>query len=202
MDNKLTKQLSYWEGKFGDDYTQRNSNMKLFAKRRKFFKNILKKLNVESILEIGCNNAANLVQIKKINSSLKVVGLEPNKKAVAIAKNLIPDAKIIRASVFALSIKNVYDFVFTAGVLIHIADKDLEKALSNIFNASKHYILAVEYYSPKRKTIPYRDLTDALFKRPYAKEYLDLFPTLKIIAKGKLGKGDGFDNCKFWLFEK
>ena len=198
-----TKQLSYWTGKFGNEYIKRNSDMDFFAKRKKFFKNLLLKyLDVKSILEIGCNIGGNLLVLKEINPDLEIVGIEPNKKAAKIARKNLPTAKILKESVFDIDFNERFDLVFACGVLIHVADGDLENALAKIYNASKKYILAIEYYSDKKSTIPYRGLSDALFRRPYDKEYLSLFPGLKIIREGFLNKSQGFDNCKFWVFKK
>lgn len=202
VSNLKTKQLSYWEGKFGDEYIKRNSDVAFFAKRRKFFEKILNQYKINSVLEIGCNVGANLKIILEIKPKLKITGIEPNKKAASIAIRNLKGKKILQKSVFDINYLNKFDLVFTAGVLIHIGDDDLQKALKKIYKASKKYILSIEYYSNKRTTIPYRGLGDALFKRPYDKEYLKLFPKLKIKFKGSLNKSDGFDNCKFWLFEK
>lgn len=204
MVNKYkTKQLSYWQGKFGDDYIDRNSNLKLFARRQFFFKELLLKLpDIKSVLEIGCNIGGNLMILNKINHRLKIVGIEPNRKAVRIAKKNLPNAKIIEKSVFDINFKDKFDLVFTCGVLIHIADENLRKSLEKIYDASKKYILAIEYYSDNRTAIPYRNLSDALFKRPYDKEYLNIVPTLKCLDKGFLDKTQGFDRCTYFLFEK
>ncbi len=198
-----TKQLSYWQGKFGDDYISRNSDWDFFAKRKPFFKKLMKKYSdIQTALEVGCNVGRNLEIIKSVKSDIKLFGLEPNKKAAKIARNNLAGETILEKSIFEIRWKNKFDLVFTAGVLIHIGNDDITCAMSKIYHASKKYILAIEYYWPERKIIPYRGLGDALFKRPYDKEYLDLFPRLKIVSKGSLNMSQGFDNCKFWLFEK
>lgn len=202
MESNLTKQLDYWRGKFGDDYILRNSGMDVFYRRKKFFERIVKETNPTTILEIGCNIGGNLKIISEIDPEIQLFGIEPNKKALEIARKNSPNAKITEKSVFELSKKSKFDLVFTSGVLIHIADNDLKKALVKIYEASLKYILAIEYYALERITIPYRGLSDALFKRPYDMEYLNLFPNLGVIHQGFLTKSQGFDDCIFWLFEK
>lgn len=198
----LTKQLTYWQGKFGEEYIERNSDMNFFARRKKFFKKILDNYEINSVLEVGCNIGGNLLVISQINPKVKITAIEPNRKAAALARENLPRATILEKSIFDTSFTDRFDLVFTCGVLIHIANDDLEKALTKIYNASKKYILAIEYYSDKRTLMPYRGLSDALFKRPYDKEYSSLFPGIKIIREGFLNRSQGFDNCKFWVFKK
>lgn len=201
--DQKTKQLKYWEGKFGEEYIKRNSDIQVFLKRKTFFTNILKKYkDIRSILEVGCNIGGNLYTINQINDKYNLCGIEPNKKAYEMAKKLYPYASFLKTNVFELSSKIKYDLVFTSGVLIHISNKDLEQALKKIYKVSNKYILTIEYYSKFRKVIPYRNLTDALFKRPYDKEWLNIFPNIQIIEKGYLDNRNGFDRSNWWLFKK
>lgn len=204
MDNKFkTKQLSYWQGTFGDYYTDRTFDSKMFIRRKKFFNKFLKNFDaIDSVLEVGCNVGRNLEILKAIKPELSVWGIEPNTKAFRIACKSLSGSRIFKKSIFDIKWSNKFDLVFTAGVLIHIGDEDSEKAIRKICEASRRYILAIEYYSKKRVAVLYRGLEDALYKRPYDKEFLGLFPKLKIKYMGKLDQVDGFDDCKFWLFEK
>lgn len=200
---KKTKQLEYWQGKFGDEYIKRNSDLRLFSKRRPFFKKLLSAHpDISSILEVGCNIGGNLHVLQSINSQLRLSGIEPNEQAVKAAQKNLPKALISHTTVFDVRGENLYDLVFTSGVLIHIADKDFKKALQTINRLSRKYILSIEYYASARQPIQYRDLTDALFKRPYDKEWLAINKQLTIIDSGFLDMSSGFDNCHWWLFKK
>lgn len=209
LDNNLvaasensTKQLNYWKGKFGDDFIKRNSDTKYFEKRKSFFELIIKKYNIKSILEVGCNIGGNLKIISEIDPNIKLTAIEPNKKAISLARKNVPTAEIIDGNIFNSSIDRKFDLVFTSVVLIHIADQDLPKALEKIYKASKKYILAIEYYSKKSEVVLYRGLDDALFKRPYDEIYLNQFPALKIIESKRLTIRRSFARCKYFLFEK
>lgn len=197
-----TKQLGYWKGKFGDDFIRRNSDKRYFTKRKSFFEQIIKKYKIKSILEVGCNIGGNLKIISEIDPSIKLTAIEPNKKAISIARKNVPKAEIIDGNIFNIKIDRKFDLVFTSVVLIHIADQDLPKALEKIYKASKKYILAIEYYSKKTEVVLYRGLADALFKRPYNEIYLNQFPTLKLIESKRLTIRRSFARCKYFLFEK
>lgn len=198
-----TPQLDYWRGKFGDDYTRRNADLSLFRKRKKFFKELLAKHEeIKSILEIGCNIGGNLLVLREISDRIKLSGIEPNKTAATMAKKLVPESTILIKSIFELEWNKKFDLVFTSGVLIHIADRDIARAIKKMYKASSNYLLSIEYYSAKRKTVEYRGLKDALFKRPFDKEWLSLYPRLELVSSGFLTPSQGFDNCHWWLFKK
>ena len=86
--------------------------------------------------------------------------------------------------------------------MIHIANIDLKQALRKMHTASRNYLLSIEYYSETHQIIPYRDLTDALFKRPYDREWQTVDPHLQLIDSGFVDKTQGFDNCNWWLYKK
>lgn len=200
---KQTRQLKYWQGKFGDDYIKRNSDLSLFERRKVFFSKLLKNYpDIHSIIEIGCNIGGNLYVLQKINPALTLAGIEPNNTAVKKARKLIPSSQIINTSIFDCKFKRKYDLVFTSGVLIHIADRDLPLALKLMYEISGMYILSVEYFSKTTQTIPYRNLTDALYKRPYDQIWLAVLPQLQLIQTGLADKSSGFDNCHWWLYKK
>ncbi|HCM37629.1 TPA: hypothetical protein DIS61_03205 [Patescibacteria group bacterium] len=202
MVNK-TKQLAYWQGTFGNEYIKRNSDLSRFRKRAAFFKSVFRDFpDIKSILEVGCNIGGNLDVLHKINPDFKLMGLEPNKIAVATARKLVPSARIFEKSIFDSTWKNAFDLVFTIGVLIHIGDANLAQALRRIHTASRKYILTIEYFAQEKTVIPYRGLTDALFKRPFDKEWLALYPRLTLLKHGFLDASAGFDDCHWWLLKK
>src|SRR3989344_4232986 len=150
-----TKQLDYWQGEFGSAYSQRNADLTIFAKRKKFFKHLLTRYaDIQSLLEVGCNIGGNLFILGKIKPELKLFGIEPNRSAVKTAQNLIKNAELTRKNASEINEKDTYDLVFTSGVLIHIGDTDLPKTLTNMYNASKKYLLTIEYYATTRIVIP------------------------------------------------
>lgn len=204
MDNmSKTKQLTYWENDFGNEYIKRNSDLAFFKRRRPFFAKLLNKYTeIRSVLEVGPNIGGNLFVLQQIDPHLRLFGLEPNHAAIAKARSLVPTSTFIESSVFNLRKKVNYDLVFTAGVLIHIANQDLENALRAMYRVSSKYLLTVEYYSEKRQTVHYRGLTDALFKRPYDQEWLRVYPRLTLLEQGFLGKYEGFDDCNYFLLRK
>jgi hypothetical protein len=62
MDN----QEEFWINQFGDEYTDRNNDF-LLKNNISLFGKILKKININSLFEIGCNRGLNLEAINNIN---------------------------------------------------------------------------------------------------------------------------------------
>jgi len=204
LDNKKkSTQLGYWQGKFGNDYTKRNSDLSIFRKRKSFFRKLLQKTpTVRTVLEVGCNMGGNLLMLHEIQKNLRLHGLEPNISAAHQARKLLPSATISNKSVLDIAWRKKLDLSFTCGVLIHINDSDIKNAMKKIYTATHEYILSIEYYSPTSETIFYRGLSDALFKRPYDTMWQNQFPSLERRAEGYLSREQGFDNCHWWLFRK
>jgi pseudaminic acid biosynthesis-associated methylase len=204
-----TQQLRQWCGDFGDDYVSRNSfeDWKL-EPGKEAFRRILKKIEINSIMEIGCNIGLNLIFLSDLyKKNIDLYAVEPNKKAFSI---LTSDSRIRlknawNTSVFELPVPDEYvDLVFTSGVLIHIAPADLGAATDEIVRVSKKYILCIEYFSHIPESIRYYDMENLLFKRDFGSFYLDRYLNLECIDYGFLWQRELkiFDNLTYWLIEK
>ena len=118
--------------------------------------------------------------------------------------------KIISENIFQKSIldfesKQKWNLSLVKGVLIHINPEKLEEAYKKIVNASNKYILICEYYSRKPESLVYRGHSNKLFKRDFAGEILDLFPSLSLIDYGFVYHRDpNFpqDDISWFLIEK
>ena len=93
-----------------------------------------------------------------------------------------------------------FDLVFTAGLLIHVSPDALKSVMGNIVDASRQYVLAVEYADDTEVEVPYRSHSEKLWRRPYGKLYEDM--GLSIVDTGLLTKDQGFDSCTYWLLAK
>jgi hypothetical protein len=90
--------------------------------------------------------------------------------------------------------------VFTAGVLIHVPPVDLPETLVSIVNASKRWVLAIEYEAASEEPVPYRGHEERLWRRPFGLQYEAM--GLEVEDRGQLGPGDGFDFTTYWLLRK
>ena len=182
---------TFWKGEFGDEYTLRNHGLNNGEGCRNFWTEVLGYTkNVNSILEFGCNRGLNLDAIKILRQDIKLKAIEINEGAASYAA-----AKGFNISIGSISdeiskdLKS--DFTFTCGVLIHIDPNLLNKVYSNLYNLSTKYILISEYFSTHPQEIFYRGHNGKMWKRDFAHELWELFPSLKLVNYG-------FD----WRFDK
>jgi pseudaminic acid biosynthesis-associated methylase len=195
----MEEKIKIWQSNFGVEYT--NRNVVTPESRVNAFNQMVGNLNIDKILEVGCNVGHNLVALSKIKD-YKLVGLEPSKYAVLQGRsnNAI---SILEGNAFDIPFKDGYfDLVFTSGVLIHISLADLPKAMDEMYRVTNRYLLVIEYYAENETIIPYHGHNQMLWKRDFKKHFEDRFPNLKLVKSGYWDKADGFDRTHWWLFEK
>ena len=180
-----TDQETFWQGNFGDEYTDRNRGEQWIAANTAFFARVLSLTrDTKSVLELGANIGLNLVAIKPLLPRAKLSAVEINDKAAAELSRTLPDVDVHVKSIQEFQPSRTWDLVFTKGVLIHINPDTLPQVYALMHRASSRYVLVAEYYNPKPVDIVYRGETGKLFKRDFAGEILDTFPDLHLVDYG------------------
>jgi pseudaminic acid biosynthesis-associated methylase len=197
------EQTAFWEGKFGDEYTERRRN--LVEERIGFFKKILTYAeDVESVIELGANYGQNLKAINKINDKISLTGVEVNQKACEQMSES-PDIHSICTAIQQFDSSEQFDMVLVCGVLIHLPPEDLSQVYKKMFKLSKKYILLNEYFNPVPVEIPYHGHSKKLFKRDFGAEFVEtLQGKVKLVDYGFLWKKvePAWDNTNWWLFAR
>lgn len=206
---KKTRQLNAWTGEFGKAYLDRNTifDDASMASRETALAPIVTACAVppQSILEVGSNVGMNLVAFQRLTKAA-LHAVEPNKDAYDRLVTM-PGLTLTSASIAAGQDlpfdDNSIDFIFTSGVLIHIAPDDLATTVIEIVRVARSYIWCNEYFAKTPETMPYRGEDGLLFKRDFGRLYLELFPSLRPIATGFLWSATTpYDDTTWWLFEK
>ena len=208
-----TQQEEVWNGAFGEKYTDRNLMSpdeldqlcidNYGISRTELNKEVLDELNVDRILEVGCNVGNQLLLLKKMGYT-NLWGIELQEYAVEIARKRTSGINIAKGSAFDIPYKNnFFDLVFTSGVLIHISPDDIDKVLDEIYRCTNKYIWGFEYYNAEAyQMVDYRGSDSLLWKTDFAKLFLDKFPDLRIVYK-KIIKYKNNDNLDLmYLLEK
>ena len=205
MENK-TDQEFFWSGEFGNNYIERNENKRLLTSNINFFiKSLQRTKNLKTCIEFGSNVGMNIKSLKIIYPDLEFHAVEINKKAAKFLEEIISPENIFQESILDFESKQKWNLSLVKGVLIHINPEKLEEAYKRIVNASDKYILICEYYSRKPESLIYRGHSDKLFKRDFAGEMLDLFPSLSLIDYGFVYHRDQSfpqDDLSWFLLEK
>lgn len=203
-----TDQEQFWAiEKFAKEYQNRNCKQSLVATNISLFADILKHVTSkpDSILELGSNIGLNLQALRNLLPDAALSAIEINETAANTLSTTMPDVSVSIESLLAWKPTQLYDFVFTKGVLIHINPDALEGLYQRIYDSSNRYILIAEYYNPTPVSINYRGHNDRLFKRDFAGEFLDMFPQIRCINYGFTWHRDNFapqDDITWFLMEK
>lgn len=193
--NTHTDQMNKWESEFGKKYTNRNTittdEMNIMycrnigITRTKLNEIFLSDLNINRILEVGCNIGIQLIILSKMGYK-NLYGIELQEYAVDKSKEITKgkDIHIIKGSAFDIPYKDTFfDFVFTSGLLIHISPNDINSVLKEIYRCSKKYIWGYEYYSDIYESIKYRGENNLLWKTDFVKLFTEKFNDLKLIKE-------------------
>ena len=204
--NFKTEQEEFWAGKFGDNYSSRNSGKELLASNINFFSGILKKVSdIYSCIEFGANIGMNLKAINLLFPNMKLNAIEINAEAVKKLKENLPDTEVHEKSIINFVPPKKSDLVLIKGVLIHVNPSYLKKVYENLYNASAKYILLCEYYNRTPTKVDYRGFKDKLFKRDFCGELMDQYVDLQLVDYGfayHRDKNFPQDDISWFLLEK
>lgn len=201
-----TEQEAFWEGDFGNEYTNRNRRAGWVAANAAFFSKVLARTQpVQSVLEIGSNIGLNLMALRHLLPTAQLSAVEINEKAASELQSNLLDVDLHMSSILDFQPEATWGLVFTKGVLIHINPDKLPIVYEIMHRASSRYLLVSEYYNPKPTEITYRGHTGKLFKRDFAGDMLDQFSDLHLIDYGFVYHRDpNFpqDDMTWFLMEK
>jgi SAM-dependent methyltransferase len=187
-----------WSTTLGDEYTVRNDID--YSPRAKFWKYLLEKYPVRSVLEVGSNTGQNLELILPYCKTLW--GVDINRKAVEVCHFRHREVNAVVNSGFDLPFKDGYfSLVFTAGVLIHQKPGEVQIMMEEIVRCAGDFVLAMEYANDIFEEISYRGGKETLFKGPYGAIYENKIG-LRLLESGYLARKEGFDNVTYWLFAR
>jgi pseudaminic acid biosynthesis-associated methylase len=114
-------------------------------------------------------------------------GIEIQKHIVEQARENLSFATVLEGSALQIPFEDgSFDLVFTSGVLIHIAPKDLPLAMSEIHRTAKSWIWGLEYYSPEIVEVAYRGQDNLLWKADYVRLYQHAFSDLELVREERL----------------
>lgn len=220
----MTEQIKLWDGKFGTDYFERNKFTEEFLRPRYlFWDNMIKNMYYafgsmpNDILEIGAGAGANMMAIRNVYTTAKqdptedysevnviphkLFATEVNTDAAEALQTNVPGIKLLpydRLHQFP----NIADLAFTSGVLIHTHPAHRMELMRNIYNASRKFIVCIEYFAPETRMIPYRGTENSLWLDDYGSIWLDNFD-VRVVSYGFCWKKTtGLDNVTYWLMEK
>lgn len=98
----------------------------------------IKKLNAESILDVGCGEGFTLQKLKDQGIGKKLEGIEYLDRAIEIGNKIHPSLTLKQGTIYELPYKDdTFDLVLCTEVLEHLEDP--EKALKELKRVTKKY---------------------------------------------------------------
>jgi pseudaminic acid biosynthesis-associated methylase len=213
--SKYTRQMERWASEFGKEYTDRNALS--FQERELLYKNHcgITRTGMNSkfighldrnmkVLEVGSNIGDQLLCLQEAGFK-NLYGIELQSYAIELSKSRTKGINVIQGSAFDIPFKDgFFDLVFTSGLLIHIAPKDIADVLDEIYRCTKRYIWCFEYYADVCTPVEYRGHADLLWKTNFSKLFLDRFNNLRLVREEhfKYHKKDNVDTMFLLQKEK
>lgn len=211
MGKEMSSTTEFWQGEFGDSYTERNRGEALIKNNVALFRRALLPMFYTSpmrVVEFGANIGLNILALQQINafSACEYAAIEPNAKAAEELAG-VPQTKVYHTSIQDADAPwgGGYDLSLSKGVLIHIHPDDLFQAYAALYKASRRFIFLAEYHNPTPAEVIYRGETGRLWKRDFAAEMLNMFSDLRVSNYGFAWKFDPNapqDDLVFTLLEK
>jgi len=141
-----------WETVYGDIQQYGPAQRHL----RRIYSQILREIEYESVLDVGCGPGLNLPILLKDKNIEKVAGIDISNKAIDLAKERY-HGEFMVLDIEEQHLGNKYDLVFCSLVLEHLL-KD-EEAVKNLYEMTGHYLLLgtmggnYEKYKPAEKVV-------------------------------------------------
>jgi spore coat polysaccharide biosynthesis protein SpsF len=204
--NFKTDQEQFWAGEFGDAYVGRNTGENLVASNVALFAKILAQCpRIDSLIEFGSNIGLNLRAIRALLPRIELDAIEINATAVEQLRKWGGVREIHHRSILEFQPQRTWDAVLIKGVLIHINPDFLSQVYEALFAAARRYIVLIEYFNSTPVEINYRGHSGRLFKRDFAGELLDKYPSLRVLDYGFVWRRDPVfpqDDASWFLLEK
>lgn len=106
---------------------------------RRIVKQIIRPLNFESVLDVGCGQGSLLQELQAEFPRIKPYGIDLSASAVELARRRVPAGRFRVMNITEKSFEEKYDLVICSEVLEHILD-DIT-ALQNLRRMTRRYLL-------------------------------------------------------------
>ena len=137
MTNSTQEQYDQlWSGAWGD----MQSLGPVHRRQREELLKMISKLDVATLLDVGCGSGENLAGVARAFPELQLSGADVSPEALAIAARQAPTAHLHKLDVQYETLDEQFDLVLSVQVLEHLPND--ESALRNMSLMAKRYVVA------------------------------------------------------------
>jgi len=142
---------AYWAGL--RDYHKKNDASAPALVRSRWVSDVVGKLEVASLLEVGTNSGRNLQVVRSMHPAIRLAGIDVNHEAIAFAesKHLDIEFRIADANHWA-DAPGAWEAILTMSVLDHIPDDAIESLAANMVSSASRYVITVELWDGSEGT--------------------------------------------------
>ena len=167
--------------------TPMGENPKRYGWHKKYFVPYLRKIDFDSVLEVGCGDGRVTQYLLDNCKFSQYVGIDMSIHRIRMIQENITDWKGITSAFIANQyqdsiIKKRFDLVLAVETLLHIKPKDIEKFCNHMISNAKKHIIHMDYI-PVNKSYEYPELEYYNFKHDYLAIWKRLLPDVKPIIK-------------------
>lgn len=115
---------------------------------------LIRKLNVRTVLDVGCGSGDNLAAVAHAMPQLELSGVDVSPGALALAAQRVPGASLGELDVQRENLKKTFDLVMAIQVMEHLADDTA--ALRNMALMAKQWVIVTSmrgHMRPSEKSI-------------------------------------------------
>lgn len=171
FENIAQDRQEFWKNIYSS-YHENNTSQAIFIKEP--LSKIMKKNNITSVLELGCNSGGNLLYIIKHCPNINATGIDINERAVKYGKEVEKNTADLQVgSIYDLTrfADKSFDLVFTIGVLLHIPHPKVEGILTDMIRIAKFHTINIERNANKDSIQSYGNGVPHAFAHNYIEKY-------------------------------
>jgi len=202
----MNEQQDFWANSYADEYIKKNSAFDEVLGVECWKKMLSSSERIDSVLECGCNIGRNIAFLNEVLPSATKSIIEISVPSYEFVTTHYKLDNTFNGSILDSTFRSdIFDLVYSMGVLIHIHPDDLLANMQKMYNISRKYILIGEYFNRTPVMIEYNGEQNKLFKCDFGKMFIENFDVTLVdygFLWGHIYDSAGFDDITWWLFEK
>jgi len=140
-------QIAYWSSQ---ELDKKFWNSTKLTARSKWLVEELKKIEFQSLYEVGMGCGRNLFYINSSFPNVEIGGNDINLNMLSFAKNILPDSCLIECvDAIDINTEHKFDVILTHGLLMHLPSKYANIVVNNCLDKTSKYVIHLEKEGPE-----------------------------------------------------